>query len=65
MQQQNVLSNAAATQQGNVHRVIPETRKIIRRHIQNMDDVITDEDLRSIQILNEAPDSNEASSTRP
>lgn len=34
---------------------IPDTRKIVHRHIRNIDDVITDEDLKSIRISQELP----------
>ena len=44
-----------SSQEGKRNRHIPDTRKIIHRHIQNKNDEITDDDLKSIRISMELP----------
>lgn len=60
MQQQNAITIDSRFGQIGFDRIVPDTRKIIRRHIQDKDDVITDDDLRGIQILQESSNMNDS-----
>jgi hypothetical protein len=54
----------SSSQQLKRNRIIPDTRKIVHRHLQNMHDVITDEDIKSVRIsieLHLKPDTGQQS----
>jgi hypothetical protein len=60
---ENVERNES-TENVNDDRFESDTQKIIRRHLENKDDIITDEDIASVRIGMTPPEFDEATAAR-
>ena len=61
---ENVERNENEESNGNGERFISDTQKIVRRHLENEDDIITDEDIRNVRVGMTPPAADAATEAR-